>query len=114
MNREYLTTIEKEMRKGLIEFAVLSVIAKNKIYTSDMLNLLKEAQLITSEGTLYPLLSRLSREEAVSYYWEESPSGPPRKYYQLTNKGQTMLNTYQILWIKISQSINFLIKKNEQ
>ena len=112
MENQYIETIEREMRKGLVEFAVLSVLVAGKIYVSDILVTLKGAELITSEGTLYPLLSRLTKEEVVTYVWEESVSGPPRKYYFLTEKGKILFNTYKELWTKISNSINYLINNN--
>jgi len=112
MDKNYALNIEKEMRKGLIEFAVLLIISKQKTYASDILTVLKQAKLITSEGTMYPLLSRLVKEKYVKYYWEESKNGPPRKYYVLDKIGLEALEIYKSLWTKITDSINFLINKN--
>ena len=75
------------IRKGLLEFAVLRVIASEKLYVAEMLQRLAGTEFATQEGTLYPLLSRMRREELVDYEWQESESGPPRKYYKLTDAG---------------------------
>lgn len=98
------------MRKGMLDFIVLLVIAKAPAYASDILSALKEAELIVVEGTLYPLLSRLKNDELVTYAWKESTSGPPRKYYTLTNKGQETLKNMRTTWQKLNQSIETLIK----
>lgn len=79
------------IRKGLLELAVLRVIAAHKVYVADILSRLAETDFATQEGTLYPLLSRLRREGAVAYEWIESDAGPPRKYYQLTAAGRAQL-----------------------
>jgi PadR family transcriptional regulator PadR len=83
----YLENIESQMRKGTLEFLVLLIVADNEVYALDILKKLKEADMVVVEGTLYPLLSRLKREELVEYSWQESESGPPRKYYIITKKG---------------------------
>lgn len=99
------------MRKGMLEFIVLLVIAKGPAYASDILEALKEAELIVVEGTLYPLLSRLKNDELVAYAWQESNSGPPRKYYTLTQRGKEALKNMRTTWQKLNQSIETLIKK---
>jgi len=99
-----------QMRKGVLEFAILLLIAKGKIYASDILNKLKEANLVVVEGTIYPLLSRLKNSELVNYTWEESKSGPPRKYYILTEKGKIFLNQCDKQW-KILETAVRLFKK---
>ena len=76
------------IRKGLLEFLVLKIVAANKVYVADILNQLSGTEFATQEGTLYPLLSKMRREELVDYEWKESEAGPPRKYYQLTAKGK--------------------------
>ncbi|MCD6064434.1 MAG: PadR family transcriptional regulator, partial [Flavipsychrobacter sp.] len=79
---------ESQMRKGLLELCILGIIHKEKeAYPSDILEQLKEAKLVVLEGTLYPLLTRLKNAGMLSYRWEESPSGPPRKYFALTKTG---------------------------
>lgn len=112
MNEEKISieNTKAQMRKGLLEFCILQVISKGKIYASDILKKLKEADLIVVEGTVYPLLSRLKNYELLDYSWEESKSGPPRKYYTITAKGQKKLKLLQEAWNDISKSIKSLYK----
>jgi PadR family transcriptional regulator, regulatory protein PadR len=98
-----------QMRKGLLEFCILLLISKKALYASDILQGLKEADLIVVEGTLYPLLSRLRTDELVSYEWRESKSGPPRKYYSLTKKGKDALKDLIHTWQSLSDSIRSLL-----
>lgn len=93
------------IRKGLLELIVLKVIAARKVYAADILVQLSSTEFATQEGTLYPLLSRLRREGAVSYEWVESDSGPPRKYYQLTNSGEDRLQELDTYWKHITHII---------
>lgn len=87
------------MRKGVLELCILSIIGtRDEVYASDILHELKQAQLIVVEGTLYPLLTRLKNDELLSYRWEESKSGPPRKYYRLTETGEQMLAELKNGW----------------
>lgn len=87
------------MRKGVLELCILSIIGtRDEVYASDILHELKQAQLIVVEGTLYPLLTRLKNDELLSYRWEESRSGPPRKYYRLTETGEQMLAELKNGW----------------
>jgi PadR family transcriptional regulator PadR len=110
------STINKEensasqMRKGLLEFCTLLIISRGEVYASDILNELKGADLLVVEGTLYPLLSRLRSDGYLSYRWEESESGPPRKYYSLTEKGKTTLIRLKSTWKTLAGSINALLK----
>jgi len=99
-----------QMRKGILEFAILLLISKGKIYANDILKKLKDANLVVVEGTIYPLLSRLKNSELVDYTWEESKSGPPRKYYILTSKGKTFLNQCDNQW-KVLENAVHLFKK---
>lgn len=99
------------MRKGVLELCVLSVISDKEVYTSDILGSLKEAELLVVEGTLYPLLNRLKNDNVLKYRWEESTSGPPRKYYSLTDQGQEVLKKLKINWDNLSKSINQLVSK---
>lgn len=105
--------MDSQIKRGFIEFCVLLIISKGKVYTTNILETLQEADLIVVEGTLYPLLGRLSRERLVDHIWEESKSGPPRKYYSLTETGKEKLTNYKSVWKDLSSSINFLIKKYE-
>ena len=86
-----LENTKAQMRKGLLELCVLSIISKKEMYPSDVIKKLKEFKMIVVEGTLYPLLNRLKNENLLSYHWKESTSGPPRKYYQLTEYGSQFL-----------------------
>lgn len=86
------------IRKGLLEFAVLRVISAHEAYAADILARLSETEFRTQEGTLYPLLSKLRREELVAYEWQESENGPPRKYYRLTPKGEQTLRDVETYW----------------
>jgi PadR family transcriptional regulator PadR len=93
------------IRKGLLEFLVLKVIAADKVYAADILNQLSRTEFETQEGTLYPLLSKMRREELVDYEWKESDAGPPRKYYQLTAKGREQLRETAEYWQKINTTL---------
>ncbi len=99
-----------QMRKGSLEFCIMLIISKGEIYASDILKELKKADLIVVEGTLYPLLSRLKGSQLLQYKWKESESGPPRKYYTITDKGEKNLEQLKITWSKLTKSINSLIK----
>lgn len=110
MNKE-LENTKAQMRKGILEYCFLLVISKGKVYTSDILKELKRADLIVVEGTIYPLLSRLMKAGLLRYTWEESKSGPPRKYYSLTEKGRETLEQLMKTWNNLSGSIDTLIKK---
>jgi PadR family transcriptional regulator PadR len=96
------------IRKGLLEFLVLKVIAADKVYAADILNQLSRTEFATQEGTLYPLLSKMRREELVDYEWKESDAGPPRKYYQLTAKGREQLRETAEYWQKINTTLKNL------
>jgi PadR family transcriptional regulator PadR len=96
------------IRKGLLEFLILRIIASNKVYVADMLNRLSSTEFATQEGTLYPLLSKMRREGLVEYEWKESGAGPPRKYYQLTEKGKSQLAELDEYWKYINTTIGQL------
>jgi PadR family transcriptional regulator PadR len=96
------------IRKGLLEFLILKIIASDKVYVADMLSRLSETEFKTQEGTLYPLLSKLRREGLVDYEWQESDAGPPRKYYELTAKGKSQLAELNEYWKDITATINQL------
>lgn len=103
-----------QMRKGTLEFAILLIIAKGNVYAGEILGELHTADLIVVEGTLYPLLNRLKREELLEYTWQESPTGPPRKYYSLTKSGQEMIQSLTSTWKSLSSSIQSLITQYEK
>lgn len=102
---------KSQLRKGLLELAVMLVVNQGSVYASDILKKLKENQLLVVEGTLYPLLNRLKNEGDLDYKWRESKNGPPRKYYQLTSQGEENLAKLTQTWSKLNKSINSLIKK---
>ena len=102
------------MRKGVLELCILSIISREEVYPSDIIQRLKEAELIVVEGTLYPLLTRLKNAGLLTYNWKESKSGPPRKYYSLTEDGELFLDglkqTWERLVFAVDQSITKLAK----
>lgn len=98
------------MRKGILEYCVLELLSHDKMYPSDILKRLKEADMLVVEGTLYTLLNRLKREEKLQYVWEESKMGPPRKYFFLTDIGEEHKNLLAREWDEISNAITRLRK----
>ena len=100
-----------QMRKGILEFCILSLIDQKEMYVSDLIDELKKGKLDVVEGTLYPLLTRLKNAEFLSYRWEESTGGPPRKYYQITEKGKLFLNELQNTWVELTASVNQITQK---
>ena len=101
-----LENTQAQMRKGILEYCILSILAKKEAYPSEILETLKDAKLIVVEGTLYPLLTRLKNMELLSYRWEESQSGPPRKYFTLTKMGKAFLEELDSTWSELSQAVN--------
>jgi PadR family transcriptional regulator PadR len=96
------------IRKGLLEFLILKIISTDLVYVADMLKRLSTTEFATQEGTLYPLLSKMRRENLVDYEWKESEAGPPRKYYKLTSKGQAQLVELNDYWKQINATISQL------
>lgn len=94
-----------QMRKGVLELCILSVIKEREAYTSEILDTLKQAKLLVVEGTIYPLLTRLKNDGLLTYRWEESNAGPPRKYYGLTVIGQTFLDELNTTWTELSNAV---------
>lgn len=105
--------VKSQMRKGYLEYCILLIIAKKPAYVSDIITVLKEARMIVVEGTLYPLLTRLKNNGILSYNWQESVSGPPRKYYELTEKGQIFLAELETGWEELAHAIELLRTKND-
>lgn len=103
-----LSNIKSQMRKGLLEYCILSIINRDEAYASDILETLKDAQLVVVEGTVYPLLTRMKNEGLLSYRWQESTEGPPRKYYALTAEGRNLLSQLNEEWQSICQAINLI------
>jgi len=106
-----LENTKAQMRKGILEYCILSILSKNSCYASDIIRELKEAKVIVVEGTLYPLLTRQKNSGLLSYRWEESPQGPPRKYYELTDDGRTFLADLDNSWAELVDSVNLIRKK---
>lgn len=102
-----------QMKKGILEYCILAIIKRGEVYASDILEELKQAELIVVEGTLYPLLTRLKNEGLLSYQWIESKSGPPRKYFQLTPDGELFLKELASTWNELTTSVNQIVLKNK-
>ena len=108
MNAE---NVKSQMRKGYLEYCILLILKKKPAYASDIISELKNVKLIVVEGTLYPLLTRLKNSELLDYRWEESTQGPPRKYYEMTRKGEEFLQELENSWKEINDVI-FKIKES--
>lgn len=102
-----------QMRKGVLEFCILSVLKEKDAYTSEILDTLKNAKLLVVEGTVYPLLTRLKNYGLLNYRWEESLSGPPRKYYGLTEEGREFLTELNSTWKELSNAVNLITTKKK-
>lgn len=100
-----------QMRKGVLELCILSILSRGDAYTNDLINILKSSQMLVVEGTLYPLLTRQKNAGLLSYRWEESPQGPPRKYYTLTTEGKGFLQNLEEDWDILVDTVN-AIRKN--
>ncbi len=97
-----------QMRKGVLEYCILSILSRSDKYASDIIAELKEAKMIVVEGTLYPLLTRLKNAGLLSYRWEESTQGPPRKYYELTDRGKEFLHELDTSWQELVNAVKFI------
>src|SRR6201992_23210 len=100
---------QTQMRKGILEYCILSIIAKGETYPSDIISELKKAQLLVVEGTLYPLLTRLKNNGLLTYNWVESTSGPPRKYYVLAEEGKAVLEQLDKTWQELEFAVHTAI-----
>ena len=94
-----------QMRKGVLEYCILTILVQNDCYASDIIKKMKESELIVVEGTLYPLLTRQKNAGLLSYRWEESTQGPPRKYYRLTDEGRSFLDELDTSWDNLVQAV---------
>ncbi|MDQ6481257.1 PadR family transcriptional regulator [Dyadobacter sp. LHD-138] len=103
-----------QMRKGILEFCILHIISRGEVYASDMLDELTSARMMVVEGTLYPLLTRLKNSGWLDYKWVESSSGPPRKYYVLTEEGKIFLDAMQETWFELADSVQAVIHRTEE
>ncbi|MDR3714420.1 MAG: PadR family transcriptional regulator [Puia sp.] len=99
---------QSQMRKGILEFCILSIIRRGEAYPSDIVEEMKAANLNILEGTLYPLLTRLKNADMLAYRWVESNSGPPRKYFSLTPKGEAFYGELEATWNELANAVNAL------
>ena len=103
-----------QMRKGVLEYCILSILQKEDAYVAEILKTLKEAKMLVVEGTIYPLLTRLKNAELLTYRWEESTSGPPRKYYSLTTNGKIFLEELNTTWSDLQNAVKLVTKTNKK
>ena len=103
-----LDNVRSQMRKGLLEYCILSILDKREAYASVIIEELKAVGMIVVEGTLYPLLTRLKNDGLLVYQWQESTQGPPRKYYALSNEGEQFLEGLDGAWTELSNTVNYL------
>jgi PadR family transcriptional regulator, regulatory protein PadR len=101
-----------QMKKGILELCILSIIARGEVYASDIIEELKSSKMIVVEGTLYPLLTRLKNDGLLKYRWEESSSGPPRKYFQLTEEGSAYIAELNKTWEELTSAVAHITKSN--
>src|SRR5437588_8193154 len=109
-NSNIIDQAETQMRKGMLVYCVLLLLKDGKVYSSEIIRALREAELIVVEGTLYPLLNRLAKDKLLAYEWQESEQGPPRKYYWLTQDGQKLLGDLKATYGRLHNSIKTLEK----
>lgn len=100
-----IDNMKAQMRKGVLDMCILSLLSSEAMYTSDIIDKLKASQLVVVEGTLYPLLTRLKNAGLLEYFWMESNSGPPRKYFKITPEGQELLIELKDVWQKINDAV---------
>jgi PadR family transcriptional regulator PadR len=100
-----------QMRKGVLEYCILSVLQHEDAYTNEILSQLKDAKMLVVEGTIYPLLTRLKNDGLLNYRWEESTSGPPRKYYGLTGSGKLFLKELDTTWNELNEAVTLITNK---
>ena len=103
-----------QMRKGVLEFCILSILSDNEHYPTEIIERMKTAKLLIVEGTLYPLLTRLKNYGLLAYRWEESTAGPPRKYFKLTDEGKKFLTELTENWMELTESVNNVIQQTQK
>lgn len=99
-----------QMRKGILEYCILAMLNKGEAYPSEIIQALKDSKLVVVEGTLYPLLTRLKNAKYLDYRWEESPSGPPRKYYSITKEGKQLMEELATTWTELKNAVEHIEK----
>ena len=102
---------QSQLKKGVLEYCILSIIMNGEVYPSEIIEKMKSANLVILEGTLYPLVTRLKNADLLSYRWVESNSGPPRKYFSLTDKGKEFYLSLQQTWMEINTAVQIITKK---
>ena len=113
-NKMNIDNTASQMRKGVLEFCILSIIKLGEAYPSDIIDIMKSANLNILEGTLYPLLTRLKNAEFLTYRWVESNSGPPRKYFSLTEKGAKFYEELETTWLELAGAVETITGKNKE
>lgn len=113
VNQFSIDNTKVQMRKGILEFCILGIISKGEVYASDILDELKNANMLVVEGTVYPLLTRLKNLGLLAYEWKESTSGPPRKYYVLTQQGFDALNELAVTWQELADAVKNTVNRNK-
>lgn len=103
-----------QMRKGVLELCILSILSEGEHYPTEIIEQMKNSKLLVVEGTLYPLLTRLKNDGLLSYRWEESTSGPPRKYFVLTEAGKTFLKELTESWKELTEAVNHIIQQTQK
>ena len=103
---------QSQMRKGVLEYCILSIIKRGEAYPGDIIEEMRNSGLTLLEGTLYPLLNRLKNAGVLTYQWVESTSGPPRKYFRLTEKGREFYELLATTWNELATGVDFLTKSN--
>ena len=103
-----INNVKSQMRKGMLEYCVLLLLKHKPLNASDIIQQLKNAELLVVEGTLYPLLTRLKNDGLLNYEWQESTQGPPRKYYALSPEGKQFLDGLDSAWTELSNTVNHL------
>lgn len=106
-----IDNIKSQMRKGMLEYCILEVIHSREVYATEILEELKSANLLVVEGTLYPLLTRMKNAGLLSYRWQESTSGPPRKYFCITDEGTDLLAELEKEWTAITEAVSIITQK---
>lgn len=109
-SENFRAAAQAQMRKGVLELCILSILSQGDAYPTGIIDKLKDTKLVVVEGTLYPLLTRLKNSGLLAYRWEESSSGPPRKYYKLTEIGEQYLKDLQTSWQELVQAVNNTLK----
>lgn len=107
-NIKNVDNVKAQMRKGILEYCILSILSRGDSYAPQIISELKQADMIVVEGTLYPLLARQKNQGLLSYRWEESPQGPPRKYYMITDRGREILSQLDSVWDEMVEQIKVI------